>query len=554
MSNSSFCTFVSQIDLDETPIEDSYESIFDQYEKVVVQALVTSFGLDFLIQDRHGGDVDTIYNVRQIGKDPNMTYKNQKNASDYANRGIYDKKMADSYHKDKRYIDINAKASAKKKAGTLIDSYTGKNLARNAEIDLDHAISTKEIHNDSGRILAELDGMELANAETNLNPTDRSINRSMQADNMQEYLKKWEKNRPKRQKRIEELKTKKELTIKERKELNKLEKLENINPDLIRERDKKARDAYEAKIRRAYYTSKKFWKDTGWAAAKLGLSMGLRQALGLVFTEIWFTVKDAIIKCRKDGKSLFNEIAKAVKQGLKNAKKKFREIWDKFIEGAVSGVLSSLVTTLANIFFTTAKNIVKIIRESFASLTQACKILFINAEGYPLGDRFVAAAKILATGASVVAGSMVSELWRKTPLVGIPVVSDIVPTFCSVLVTGIMSCSFLYLLDHNKILKKGIDYLNNLPDIDNFAASLKKQGELLDRYLSELAKIDFEQLETQEKEFAFAANQLSVCATAEETNACLHSIYKKMNLTLPWNGYADFDSFMNDKNSRLVFA
>ena len=76
----------------------------------------------------------------------------------------------------------------------------------------------------------------------------------------------------------------------------------------------------------------------------------------------------------------------------------------------------------------------------------------------------------------------------------------------------------------------------------------------MDRYLSELAKIDFEQLETQEKEFAFAANQPSVCATAEETNACLHSIYKQMNLTLPWNGYADFDSFMYDKNSRLVFA
>ena len=91
MSNSSFCTFVSQIDLDETPIEDSYESIFDQYEKVVVQALVTSFGLDFLIQDRHGGDVDTIYNVRQIGKDPNMTYKNQKNAEGYANRGEYNR-------------------------------------------------------------------------------------------------------------------------------------------------------------------------------------------------------------------------------------------------------------------------------------------------------------------------------------------------------------------------------------------------------------------------------------------------------------------------------
>lgn len=560
MSNSSFCTFVSQIDLDDATIEDSYESIFDQYEKVVVQALVTSFGLDFLIQDRHGGDVDTIYNVRQIGKDPNMTYKNQKNAEGYANRGEYN---YDEYH-DRNFIFASTKKKKKQEwinndFEPFADEYTGGNLyftgsnRKNPEIEasLDHIVECKQIHDDAGRVLAGLDGASLANCEENYAWVNKSLNSSMGSWAKQQ-MKNWENQCAKAKKEGKPLPSRPNVDM---------EAYIAAHPELdektkknMMERYNKAKKAYDAKVNRAYYTSKKFWKDTGKAAAKLGLSMGLRQALGLVFTEVWFTVKDAIIECRKDGKSLFNEIAKAVKQGLKNAKKKFREIWDKFIEGAVSGVLSSLVTTLANIFFTTAKNIVKIIRESFASLTQACKILFINAEGYPLGDRFVAAAKILATGASVVAGSMVSELLRKTPLVGIPVVSDIVPTFCSVLVTGIMSCSFLYLLDHNKILKKGIDYLNNLPDIDNFAASLKKQGELLDRYLSELAKIDFDQLETQEKEFTSAANQLSVCATAEETNACLHSIYKKMNLTLPWNGYADFDSFMNDKNSRLVFA
>lgn len=40
------------IDMQNDFIEDSYDTIFSQYEKVVVQALVSSFGLDFLIQDR----------------------------------------------------------------------------------------------------------------------------------------------------------------------------------------------------------------------------------------------------------------------------------------------------------------------------------------------------------------------------------------------------------------------------------------------------------------------------------------------------------------------
>ena len=90
MSNkdASFCTFVSQVNIDDSPIEDSYETIFNQYEKVVVQALVSSFGLDFLIQDQHGGDVDTIHNVRKIGEDPEMTYKNQENALFFVKYGI----------------------------------------------------------------------------------------------------------------------------------------------------------------------------------------------------------------------------------------------------------------------------------------------------------------------------------------------------------------------------------------------------------------------------------------------------------------------------------
>lgn len=553
MSNkdASFCTFVSQVNIDDSPIEDSYETIFNQYEKVVVQALVSSFGLDFLIQDQHGGDVDTIHNVREIGKDPEMKFKNQQNAKNYSKRGKYD---SASYHKDQNYTDINARVSADKKAGKLYDSYTGKKVKRNAKIDLDHAVSAKEIHNDPGRVLAGLDGKKLANTESNLKPTDRSINRSMHADNMAEYLKKWKEKQPERQAKIKELKNKASLTDKERKELNKLEKLEEIDPVLMLEEDRKARKAIDEKVNRVYYTSKKFWKDSKTAALKLGLSMGLRQALGLVFTEIWFTVKDSIIQCKGNGKALFDSIAKAVKQGLKNAKKKFREIWEKFIEGAVAGVLSSLVTTLANIFFTTAKNAIKIIRESFASLSQASKILFINPDCYSLGDRFVVAAKVMATGASVIAGSMVKELFKTTPIAGIPIIKDVVPTFCSVLITGIMSCSLLHILDHNKYIKKAVIKLDQLPDIDNFNVALTKQCELLDKYLAEFMKIDFDLLKQQEDCFLKASTQLSTCKSLEETNQCLSVIYSQLKIKLPWHGYKDFDSFMKDRKSTLVFS
>ena len=82
--------FVKQIDGSYDAEANVYNSIFEQYERIVIQSLITSFGLDFLVSDQHGGDVDTIHNVRQIGKDEQMHYKNKKNEETYNNKGNSD--------------------------------------------------------------------------------------------------------------------------------------------------------------------------------------------------------------------------------------------------------------------------------------------------------------------------------------------------------------------------------------------------------------------------------------------------------------------------------
>ena len=71
------------------PDDNIIDSLFQQYEHVIIESLITSFGLDFLIKDQHGGDVDTIHNVRQIGKDEQMSYKNSANETAYDERGNY---------------------------------------------------------------------------------------------------------------------------------------------------------------------------------------------------------------------------------------------------------------------------------------------------------------------------------------------------------------------------------------------------------------------------------------------------------------------------------
>ena len=81
-------SFVSNVGTEFFPNkeENVMTSIFKEYEKVIVESLITSFGLDFLLNDRHGGDVDTILNVRKIGKDSQMTYKNKINEEKYPER------------------------------------------------------------------------------------------------------------------------------------------------------------------------------------------------------------------------------------------------------------------------------------------------------------------------------------------------------------------------------------------------------------------------------------------------------------------------------------
>lgn len=529
------------------PDENVFVSIWNEYERVIMQSLITSFGLDFLAHDQHGGDVDTIHNVRQIGRDSNMVYKNAQNKADYASRGEYNTYQ---YHQDPRYIAINKKVSDSKKNGTLKDAYTGRTVAQNANIDLDHVISAKEIHDDSGRVLSGLNGTDLANCDDNLKPTDRSINRSMQDKDMEDYLQKWEADRPQRQAKINELKLKGALSDKERKELSKLEKLEQIDPDKMRTEIKKTRAAYEAKLAKAYYTSSKFLRDTAVVAGKRGAEMGMRQALGVVFVEIWMSSKEEIqaLPPGKDLKDMFEAVAEGVKNGVENAKVKYREVLAKFGEGFLSGTLASLTTTICNIFFTTAKNLVKCIRQIYASVVEAGKILLFNPDDLMFGDRIKTATVILATGASVLIGTAIGELIQKTPIAAIPGVGPVITAFCSSLVSGLISCTLLVFLDRSKFMNRVISALNRIPsEVNNY----KEIADALEILAAKLEKLDIAKFRAETEKYRNIAIKIGTAGSEQELNDLLHSAYRVFDIKIPWED--DFDIFMENKSNHLVF-
>lgn len=542
-------SFVAELDsgFSPDPEENVFSSIWNEYERVIMQSLITSFGLDFLVHDQHGGDVDTIHSVREIGKDPKMTYKNAQNQADYSNRGEYN---TYEYHQDPRYIAINKKVSESKKNGTLTDAYTGQTVAQNANIDLDHAISAKEIHDDPGRVLAGLNGTDLANCDDNLKPTDRSINRSMQDKDMDNYLQKWEAEQPQRQSRISELKSKGSLSDKESKELAKLEKIEQIDPDKMRAENKKARAAYETKLAKAYYTSPKFLKDTAVVAGSRGAEMGMRQAMGFVFVEIWMASKEEIqaLPPGKDLKDMLEAVASGVKKGVENAKVKYKEVLAKFGEGFLSGALASLTTTICNIFFTTAKNLVKCVRQIYASVVEAGKILLFNPDNLMFGDRIKTSTIILATGASVLVGTAVGELIQKTPMAGIPGVGSFVTAFCSSLVSGLISCTLLIFLDRSNFMNKVVSALNRIPsEVNNY----KEIADALEKLAAKIENLDIAKFRAETEKYRNIATKIGATESEQELNDLLLSASKVFDIKIPWEG--DFDTFMGNKTNHLVF-
>lgn len=523
--------FVKQIDRNYDTETNVYNSIFEQYERVVIQSLITSFGLDFLVRDQHGGDVDTINNVRQIGKDGQMKYKNKRNEEAYNNRGNYD---GIAYHKGGNFQQKKHEAREKWQATgkNIKDEYTNedigfyghtKSIPPNKKAELDHIIAAKEIHEDKGRLLSGLVGKELADSEDNFGWTNKSLNASMQDKSIQEYI----KAHP---------------------------ELDEETKKRMLEKDKQARKAYNEKINRTYYTNPAFFKDTVKAAGKVGVAMGLRQALGLFFSEIWFAVRDEIRQGKEDGRTLFNNIASGVKKGLENAKLKYKELWHKFIEGAVGGILASLTTTLCNIFFATAKNVIRIIRQSWASLVEATKILLFNPDFLPFGEQFRAAAKIIATGASVVAGTMVGDLIAKTGVAAIPVVGNIVQTFCGTLVTGILSCSLLYLLDKNSTVNKIVQVLNSIPTVDDIVVYYRTQAQLLEEYCAKLMDIDVVTFQKETQSYSEAVSILENANNQQELNFALRDVCERLEIKLPFGNHKEMNSFMADPNSKLKFC
>ena len=500
-----------------------------ELQTTVVQSLATSFGLDFLLfDDKVGGDVNTIHNVRQ---GIYATEKERQHYSSYLSKNPYN---SHEYHRHENYIKTNKAGKAQKEDRKLQDSYTGKIFAESDKINLDHIISAHEIHTDRGRILAGVsdeNAVKLANNASNLTFTNETLNKSKKADSMDVFIKKLQDQKEE----IEILRSKPILTNQEQKHLKNLEKKSDADFEKMRAKDKKSRKQYDATINHAYYASSKFAFNISQASLTNGFKMGTRQMMGLVLAEVWLEFRDRIPaihqKHRKnfDAQKFLGDMGDTLRAVWERIRGKFHQFLSAFKDGAIGGIFSTVTTTMFNIIFTTKKMVVKLIREMWSHLVQAFKLIVFNPQNLELGELMKAVNKTIAAGIAVTAGVIINQ--HLVTIFTFPFGSDLA-AFCSALATGILTLGMNFFLERSPIMQKLYAFFDGFKD--RFQRGLeyyKKVNAELDRYLKELSLLEFSM---DADELDYFSQRLSLVNSEIEREFLLGSEIKRRSVELPF--------------------
>jgi hypothetical protein len=412
--------------------------------KGVVQSLAGPFGLGAFVSrwDKNGGIVDTVHNVRD------GVYATEKERGKYEARPVYDHQASHDYHAHEGYKASNAEMKAPYLNGDLEDVYSGEKLDRHADtLHQEHIIPAKRVHDDPGRLLADVNGPDLANRRENLAPLNESVNTSKKQKTPTEYWTLLQAEAESRRSEIASLKGTADLTIKQEKRLYLLEKKEAVTEERLKKAEAGATKVIDGVVNRTYYTSGKFWRNTARTSGLDAAKMGVQQALGACIADFFLGVISEIKDWYQHGdKDLQLKIR--LKRVVKRVANRWKEYRDVAFQGAISGLLSSLATTLINVFFQTQKRIVRMIREGAFSLIRAVKIIIFPPDGMTMEEALHASVKLIF-GASILVGGIALEevILAQIKATGLGIFADLAVTAIVSSLTAITMALSAFALD-----------------------------------------------------------------------------------------------------------
>lgn len=423
-------------------------SLIEQCKNSVIETITRQFGLaSMFLNARDGGSVTTAHNFEK------GVTSTDEDAAKYAQWKNVQKEGEFGKVRTNHYNPVhNAKDNVRKTAlpdgnNEVLDQYTGKKIPFSGDgldrAELDHIVSVKEIEFDAKAHLSMSieERAKLACSAGNYAFTSKSANSSKGANNLTEWS-----------------------TSDKGKELG-------VDPELAKKEDKKAREYVFGNINAA--TAKKYRKELLETGAKdaanqakytvLGIVM--RDVVQMIFVEVHVTLKNR-------GTESFQDVFKRFKTALQKGIAKIQEEWKENLKdvglSALTAFLSNIVVFAINLFMTTLKKIVSMIRAGFVSLVQAIRILANPPKGMPAEEVRYQALKILIAGiigaASLGLSAGIEKLLQTgtgplIPLMMMPLpfsdgqtVSDAIAVTLSGLVGGLLTTIVLFYMDkfHNQ--------------------------------------------------------------------------------------------------------
>jgi len=363
-------------DLHYTPEHE--EALFTECRDAVLDAIIKPFGLaKYLFNDKEGGNVTTLHNAEQ----GIYAKEDEKYSQDMRNKQYNYKKSADDYR--------NQREESK---DVFTDEYTGRKIPRFGA-NVDHIVPLEEFHRTGGFMLSKDEKQAFARDQRNYAITDQSLNKSKNALKFDEF---------------------RSAHANGRMEDNK--KFFNLDNRRVNPKYKKAKEATDehrpTTIQKVTYYSNNIAK-TGLVEAK---NMGKQQAVGLVMRELVIALFDEVKDIKDHGykkgdgdRSFFEVLNERLTRVALNVLRKWKEVIESFKDGALSGFLSNMVTTLINMFIKTGKRTVRMIREGIYSLFKAIKLLIHPPKDITLSEAAHEASKLLAVGITVTAGIALEE-------------------------------------------------------------------------------------------------------------------------------------------------
>jgi len=437
--------------------EERLQQLFADCRQQVIAQIIGPFGLSTaMFEDKNGGNVTTLHNFKR---------DDDGYVATEADRRLHEqsKKTYDASVRSEYEVDTQAKANTAggktwdqkrdEKIGLGRDEYTRAPVSQDGEVtlksgkvlgaELDHVVSISEIHQDpkmhlalgtvtvdpaTGQARVDVSRLrEIANHDDNLALTNQSLNGSKSDHDLKEWSERERKDGTDNKTHFE------------------------VDEAAMQKKYETAKQHIDSTANRALL--KKQATELLQTGGKQAVQMGLRQALGVLLTELvngLFNEFKVLIRHGVEaGKSLFEEIRSRLERVIANVVKKIPDAVSQLFQGGVSGFMSNLLTFLLNNFLSTAKRFVTVIREGLLGLFRAFKMIFFPPKGMTADQALQEGLKILGavviSSIGLVLNETVAAFMLTVPF--LKPVADLVTPVLMGIMTGLLSAFLAYQID-----------------------------------------------------------------------------------------------------------